>query len=608
VLPEEVVDDVPELGQVAVWEEKQVLLESQQKMLPAAGAGQVFWQSASMLHIAAQPAGDPPPPDVLAVELVGLLPPPEALLLELVLVAALPPPDVELDVEPTVVPPTEAPVPPATSVSLPLAQATKRTALAKNKATWVRLTCFTLLKQQYASYFAYTTVSCGTLLLTRPSSVPRRVIGRNARERSATGHPAGTVRGRATRRVSVRGPMSSPDVPAKPSALRRFFALELLDNRYPALHGLRVVAILSVLQIHCTYILAGDFVKKRNDLLDPSFIRESYWIFFGMDLFFMLSGFLIGSILLRSLELEGTQNIRRFYLRRIFRTFPSYWVVLTVLALTITLAAEQRHNLRLEYLYGTNFASLEPQSVVMIWGWSLALEEQFYLAVPLLFFVLHRLRRDSHRFALLLGLWALAPAVRLFIYLRGAHWNYYDLHLALYFRTHTRFDTLVAGILLVFVHQRYGAAIAAWFKDPFHRALVGMLSLACVWPLHNPALFGPQNVLLVYVFAWGTITSVMYFGPLLMLLGGEGLIPRALSHPVFRRIATLGYGVYLVHMPIIHYVLLPAVRSLHARGVSMMLLWPGTLLTVIVGSMSLAYALHVLVEKPSLRVRERLAA
>jgi peptidoglycan/LPS O-acetylase OafA/YrhL len=412
----------------------------------------------------------------------------------------------------------------------------------------------------------------------------------------------------------MSGPERPPETGPRPSALpsgsrrRGFFDLELLDNRYPALHGLRVVAILSVLQIHVTYILAGDFMGKRNDLLDPRFIRESYWIFFGMDLFFMLSGFLIGSILLRSLELDGTQNIKRFYLRRIFRTFPSYWVVLTFLALTITLTVDQRHNLWLEYVYGTNFASLKPQTVTMVWGWSLALEEQFYLAVPLLFFVLYRLRSDRARFGVLIGLWALAPMIRLWIYLHTKPENYYDHHLALYFRTHTRFDTLVAGILLVFVHQRYGEQIARWFKDPFHRGVVGVVSIACVWPLHNPMMFGPENELLVFIFAWGTITSVMYFGPLLMLLGGEGLIPRLLSAPVFRRIATLGYGVYLVHMPIIHYGFMPVVRVLHERGVPMTLVWPMALCSVIVASLSVAYGLHVFVEKPSLRIRERLAA
>ena len=368
-----------------------------------------------------------------------------------------------------------------------------------------------------------------------------------------------------------------------------------------------------MLQIHVTYILAGDFMGQRNDLLDLRFITESYWIFFGMDVFFMLSGFLIGSILLRSLQLEGTQNIRRFYLRRIFRTFPSYWVVLTVLALTLKLTVDQRHNLRLEYLYATNFASLKPQTVTMVWGWSLALEEQFYLAVPLLFFVLHRLRSDRARFGLLLGLWALAPIIRLAIYLRGngaEPWNYYDLHLALYFRTHTRFDTLVAGILLVFVHQRYGEAITRWFKDPFHRALVGVLSLSCVWPLHNPALFGHENTLLVLRLRLGDHHQRDVLRPAAHAPRGRGVDPaRPLgAHLPARRMATLGYGVYLVHMPIIHYGFMPIVRALHRRGVSMMIVWPAALASVIVCSLAIAYALHVFVEKPSLRIRERLAA
>ena len=66
----------------------------------------------------------------------------------------------------------------------------------------------------------------------------------------------------------------------------------------------------------------------------------SLTIFFGMDLFFILSGFLIGSILLRSLETSGIINVRRFYLRRVFRTFPAYYVVLTALVL---LVGDERH-------------------------------------------------------------------------------------------------------------------------------------------------------------------------------------------------------------------------------------------------------------------------
>ncbi|HEX7604589.1 MAG TPA: acyltransferase, partial [Polyangiaceae bacterium] len=244
------------------------------------------------------------------------------------------------------------------------------------------------------------------------------------------------------------------DTRAKPSALSSFFSLDLLDNRYPALHGLRVLAILTVVQFHVTWIFAGE----QGIPINQWFFDHSISIFFGMDLFFLLSGFLIGSILLRALEAHGTQNLRRFYVRRILRTFPSYYVVLTVLALATTLTRAQRAHLPWEYLYGTNFLSMARPEVIMFWGWSLALEEQFYLTVPLLFFVLHRLRSDRARIGLLGVLFCFALVIRLTIFLRHAPWSDFDLYGALYFRTYTRFDTLIAGILLAFVHAHYGAA------------------------------------------------------------------------------------------------------------------------------------------------------
>ena len=231
---------------------------------------------------------------------------------------------------------------------------------------------------------------------------------------------------------------SARDAPEAPPR-RRFFDLDLLDNRYPALHGLRVLGILSVIQFHVTWI----FVGEQGIAIDGEWVASSLAVFFGMDMFFMLSGFLIGSILLRSLAVSGTQNIRRFYIRRIFRTFPSYYVVLTVLALTTALTAAQRHHLVYEFLYLTNFVQLGRPEVVMFWGWSLAMEEQFYLTVPLLFFVLHRLKSDRARLTLLGVLWISALIVRLYIYVRHLPWNDFELYSSLYFRTYTRFDTLV---------------------------------------------------------------------------------------------------------------------------------------------------------------------
>lgn len=387
--------------------------------------------------------------------------------------------------------------------------------------------------------------------------------------------------------------------------MNKALSLELLDNRYSSLHGLRVIAIVSVVQFHVTWILAGE----QGIRLDRDFTASSLTVFFGMDLFFILSGFLIGMILLRSLAKSGSQNLKRFYIRRVSRTFPSYYVVLTFLALTTSLTASQRKHLPWEYLYGTNFMSLLRSDILMFWGWSLALEEQFYLTVPILFFVLHRLRSNRARLALLTSVWAAALVIRLVIFLKHAPWTDLALYEALYFRPHTRFDTLVAGILLAFVHHHWGEQITGWLEAPFHRALLALTSLACLWLLVQPHMFGKEHLQLVHVFAWGTVTSVMYFAMLLLLIHGDtgGWLHGALSAPIFRKIATLGYGVYLVHIPLCDQLVVPAARAAQERHWPMVVVWPAALAGLMLSSLALAYVMHLVIEKPALRLRERLA-
>ena len=387
----------------------------------------------------------------------------------------------------------------------------------------------------------------------------------------------------------------------KPGLRPGFWGLDLLDNRFPALHGMRVIAIITVVAYHVTWIFAGE----QGITLDPFFFGQSLTVFFGMDLFFLLSGFLIGSILLRSLVTTGTQHIGRFYIRRVFRTFPSYYLVLTLLALSFPMTAAQKHHLPWEYLYGTNFMPLMRGQVIMFWGWSLGLEEQFYLIVPVLFFALQWLKTDKARLGMLTLLWATALVVRLVIYFRHRPWGDAELYGAVYFRTHTRFDPLVAGIILALVHQRWGKAIAAWLKDPFHRAIVALPSLGCLWVLLRPTMFGVDNLQFVHLFAWGSVTSIMYLGIVPLALYTDGAVCRWLSSHLFRRMATLGYGVYLVHIPIIDHIMVPAAKAAQDRHWSMLLVWPAALTATMMLSLAIGYALHVLVEKPSLKLRER---
>src|SRR5580704_8666574 len=108
--------------------------------------------------------------------------------------------------------------------------------------------------------------------------------------------------------MSVSVPLPRGVTPEASSA-RGFFDLDLLDNRYPALHGMRVLVILSIVQYHVTL----SFTFGHGIPMDQNWAATSLNLWFGMDLFFVLSGFLIGSILLRATE-SGTSNVGRFYM------------------------------------------------------------------------------------------------------------------------------------------------------------------------------------------------------------------------------------------------------------------------------------------------------
>jgi peptidoglycan/LPS O-acetylase OafA/YrhL len=109
------------------------------------------------------------------------------------------------------------------------------------------------------------------------------------------------------------------------------------------------------------------------------------------------------------------------------------------------------------------------------------------------------------------------------------------------------------------------------------------------------------------VFAWGTVTSLTYLPELHLLLHADGWVQRFLSAPIYRRVATLGYGIYLVHVPIIEHGFVPAAVKLLARHVPMAVIWPTALVAACAIALTIAYAMHLLIEKPALWVREQLA-
>jgi peptidoglycan/LPS O-acetylase OafA/YrhL len=390
----------------------------------------------------------------------------------------------------------------------------------------------------------------------------------------------------------------SKDLPRAQRPLKDFFALHLLANQFPALHGLRALAVVSVLQIHITVSL-----HAIGLVTDPALHQRSISVWFGMDLFFFLSGFLIGTILIPSHE--GTRGgIGRFYVRRMFRIVPPYYVVLTLLAVMVPASAEQLAGLPFEYAYLHNY-HLFPVSPLMPWAWSLCVEEHFYLAVPLVAALLTALPRPSWRIGALVMLWLAGLGVRYAIFASRPSWTPAEMFADIYFRTHARFDILVAGLLLAYVQRAYAHSMRKALEPRLRQLALATVPAFCAWALLGPLALRHD---LSTIFAWGTVTSVMYFTLVLLVINTDSPVTRWLSSRWFLRFATLGYGVYLVHPVVIGGVVAPAAFALAYRfHLPLLLVWWASLAMLLVLASAAAYVLHILVEKPALYIRDRVA-
>ena len=382
----------------------------------------------------------------------------------------------------------------------------------------------------------------------------------------------------------------------------------LLANHYPALHGLRVLAVVTIVQIH----VSGAFEQWRI-LPRGAFYERSTGLWFAMDLFFLLSGFLIGTMLLRDDEAMDPRGVARFYLRRSFRIVPLYFAVLTALAVLGPTTAAQRSGLWREYLYLTNYLAA-PAPPVMSWAWSLCVEEHFYLAVPLLIAALRRLRAARSRTLALALLWLGGVLVRAAdIALRHPRADFAELFQQVYPRSHLRTDILLAGVLAAHLQRQHGPWIAARLAHRGWRLAGYAFALACLWLLLAPPV--GTSLQLWATLWWGGLTSVFYLPLVLMLINRPGAIGRLLGRRGFLYVATFGYGIYLVHVPVIDRLVKPVLVHLtlaywnttHALP-PLGLLWSLAVALTMVLSTAVSYGLHLLVEKPFLALRDRVTA
>ncbi len=318
----------------------------------------------------------------------------------------------------------------------------------------------------------------------------------------------------------------------------------------PALDGVRGLAILLVLLGHL-------FVRNPNPQVSwplrfIALVFSSGWV--GVDLFFVLSGFLITGILYDTRE--SAHFFRNFYARRMLRIFPLYYaVIFTLMAVSLVQGYRWFPGGTLLYLSYLHTLSIGPVGYTTApWVninhlWSLAIEEQFYFVWPLAVFAL----RSRRRIALGAALLACASvAVRCWVYATGV----ILVHpYATYSWTPSRLDGLLVGAMLaMLVRSHWRADVLRWAPPVFLCGIVASLLLLMtardMWPLYHPLLGITGYPLFALTFA-GLVGWSLRSGSAASRVCGSGFL---------RLFGRYSYGLYVYHF-ILHRFLTDRVHD-----------------------------------------------
>ncbi len=353
-----------------------------------------------------------------------------------------------------------------------------------------------------------------------------------------------------------------------------------------SLDGVRAVAVLLVFCFHAALVF-------------PFFKNHLQGGFLGVDVFFVLSGFLITSVLLQEFDRAGDINFKNFYLRRFLRLTPAYWLFLATMfcfagALfprEIAAQAYAHDNFLYALFYLTNWQrALNGSDIAGLLGhtWSLAIEEQFYLIwAGLLFLMLRRFRRNSIIFTTA----AIICAAALF---RAARWHGKESVDYLYNAFDSRIDALLIGCL--------ASQLISWGKIPkTFLASRGFASCAFFCLLIAVAVVFnlSESYNSAFLYLGGFTVFALAVGVCIAWLAGNAKNPsknrlqKLLETKPLVWIGKTSYGIYLWHTAAISLTF-PVFGKPLVR-----------LLAALILTFSLAALSYYLVETPFLKLKKR---
>lgn len=334
-------------------------------------------------------------------------------------------------------------------------------------------------------------------------------------------------------------------------------------SRIPELDGVRGVAVLLVMAFHFLWFPLGfGLWSAQGEGFAGRCLRLlvlSGWA--GVDLFFVLSGFLITGILWDAKD--SPTYFRKFYLRRVLRIFPAYYLVFGLGSWVLPLLAPRM--LRgtdpaypawlLTYTSNVLLANHGWKSIPLPFQhfWSLAIEEQFYLLWPFLLSLFSRRQALIACVAVLL----VCPVLRLMLVLGGNP-------LPAYVMTYCRLDSLAAGgLLALLIRGSEGAAVLEWRGFRWVAAAAGAVLLVLFIVRSGLRLTDPVVATLGFSMLAALFASVV---GACVSPAHAGFTSRLFSSAVLRWFGKYSYALYLVHQPVCLFLITTGAMAVLLQG------------------------------------------
>lgn len=364
--------------------------------------------------------------------------------------------------------------------------------------------------------------------------------------------------------------MVSPEIA---QAYRRF-----RDTRtFGSLNGVRGLCILAVVWHHVPCPVPGTFFERG---------------FLGVDMFFVLSGFLIVTLLLREREQSGTISLKKFYARRTLRIFPIYYLLLFGILLLYLVTKPTSFTARAYYrslpfllTYTSNWVHVPAGNMAIMW--SLATEEQFYLIWPMIEKLLRPLG-----IAMVLALVLVVNQLINFGFLDRAFTLVYGKEPDLLILQTTFTPIALGAILAHFLHQRNTFNIFYRLLGSRGSSLIVGVALVILVGCSPADMSGlPRlSVQITMMLALGTI-----------VVREDHWAHSILTFPPLAYIGLISYGVYLYHLWAIHLVRVGFERfNKETAGI-------GFFLAAVLASGAVATLSYWLIEQPLLKLKARFA-